>query len=164
VDIADIARFVRLGAVASMQPTHATSDMAWVPARIGAARLPGAYAWRRFLDAGVPLALGSDFPVEQPAPSLGLYAAVTRQDRDGQPAGGWLPDQRLTLWEAVAGFTSGAAFAGRLEAGSGRLAPGLAADLSCFTDDLRLLPLAALAEAPVRATVIAGRVVWEATR
>jgi hypothetical protein len=164
VDLADIARFVRLGAVASMQPTHATSDMAWVPARIGAARLPGAYAWRRFLDAGVPLALGSDFPVEQPAPSLGLYAAVTRQDRDGQPAGGWLPDQRLTLWEAVAGFTSGAAFAGRLEAGSGRLAPGLAADLSCFTDDLRLLPLAALAEAPVRATVIAGRVVWEATR
>jgi len=162
VDLADIARFARLGAVASMQPTHATSDMAWVPARIGAARLPGAYAWRRFLDAGVPLALGSDFPVEQPAPTLGLYAALTRQDLKGQPRGGWLPDQRLTLGEAVAGFTSGAAFAGRMEAGCGRLAPGMAADLSCFTDDLRLLPLPTLASAPVRATVIAGRVAWEA--
>ena len=161
VDLADIARFVRLGAVASMQPTHATSDMAWVPARIGSARLPGAYAWRRFLDAGVPLALGSDFPVEQPAPSLGLHAALTRQDRHAQPPGGWLPGQKLTLWEAVAGFTSGAAFAGRQEAGCGRLAPGMAADLSCFVDDLRRLPLAALADAPVRATVIAGRVAWE---
>ncbi len=163
VDIADIARFVRLGAVASMQPTHATSDMAWVPARIGAARLPGAYAWRRFLTAGVPLALGSDFPVEQPAPSLGLYAAVTRQDREGLPRKGWLPDQKLTLAEAVAGFTSGAAFAAGQEAGCGRLAPGMAADLSCFVNDLRTLALTKLADAPVRATVIAGRVAWEAT-
>ncbi len=162
VDLADIPRFVRLGAIASMQPTHATSDMPWVPARIGAARLPGAYAWRRFLDAGVPLAFGSDFPVEQPAPSLGLYAALTRQDLQGQPPGGWLPDQKLTLWEAVAGFTSRAAFAGRQEAGCGVLAPGMAADLSCFKNDLRLLPLAELASAPVRATVIGGRVAWEA--
>jgi predicted amidohydrolase YtcJ len=163
VDLAEIGRFVRLGAVASMQPTHATSDMAWVPARIGQARLPGAYAWRRFLDAGVPLAFGSDFPVEQPAPTLGLYAAMTRQDVEkGQPAGGWLPDQKLTLWEAVAGFTSGAAFAGRQETGCGRLTPGMAADLSCFLNDLRLLPLAELASAPVRATVIGGRVAWEA--
>lgn len=162
VDLADIPRFVRLGAVASMQPTHATSDMPWVPARIGAARLPGAYAWRRFLDAGVPLAFGSDFPVEQPAPTLGLYAALTRQNLKGQPAGGWLPDHKLTLWEAVAGFTSGAAFAGRQEEGCGRLAPGMAADLSCFRNDLRLLPLTELSGAPVRATVIGGRVAWEA--
>jgi len=162
VDLADIRRFVALGAVASMQPTHATSDMAWVPARIGAARLPGAYAWRRFLAAGVPLALGSDFPVEQPAPSLGLHAAITRQDRAGQPRGGWLPDQRLTLAEAVAGFTAGAAFAGRQESCCGRLAPGMAADLSCFVADLRDLAPAAVADAKVRATVIAGRVAWEA--
>ena len=162
VDLADIPRFARLGAVASMQPTHATSDMPWVPARIGPARLPGAYAWRRFLAAAVPLALGSDFPVEEPAPSLGLHAAVTRQDAEARPPGGWLPDQRLTLPEAVAGFTVGAAFAARQEAWCGRLARGMAADLTCFRDDLRVTPLAALREASVRATVIAGRIVWEA--
>ena len=162
VDLADVPRFARLGAVASMQPTHATSDMAWVPARIGATRLPGAYAWRRFLDARVPLAFGSDFPVEQPAPSLGLQAAVTRQDARAQPPGGWLPDQRLTLYEAVAGFTTGAAFAAAQQSWRGRLARGMAADLSCFHDDLRMQPSAALGAASVRATVIAGRVAWEA--
>jgi predicted amidohydrolase YtcJ len=161
VDLADIPRFARLGAVASMQPTHATSDMPWVPARIGAARLPGAYAWRRFLAAGVPLALGSDFPVEQPNPTHGLYAAITRQDARGQPPGGWLPDQRLSLWQAVAGFTTGAAFAARQEHWRGRLSPGMAADLTCFRDDLRELSPLALRDAPVLATVIGGQVVWE---
>lgn len=161
VDLADIPRFARLGAVASMQPTHATSDMAWVPARIGAARLPGAYAWRRFLAAGVPLALGSDFPVEQPNPTHGLHAAITRQDSHGQPAGGWLPDQRLSLWQAVAGFTTGAAYAARQEHWRGRLSPGMAADLTCFRDDLRELAPLALRDARVLATVVGGRVVWE---
>ena len=162
VDLADIARFVRLGAVASMQPTHATSDMAWVPARIGAARLPGAYAWRRFLDAGVPLAFGSDFPVERPDPTHGLHAALTRQDPAGQPPGGWLPDQRLTLWQAVAGFTSGAAFAAGQEDWRGRLGLGMAADLTCFRDDLRTRPPPSVRDAAILATVIAGRVEWEA--
>lgn len=161
VDLADIPRFAQLGAVASMQPTHATSDMPWVPARIGTTRLPGAYAWRRFLAAGVPLALGSDFPVELPNPTHGLHAAITRQDAHGQPRGGWLPDQRLSLWQAVAGFTTGAAFAARQEDWRGRLTPGMAADLTCFRDDLRELAPLAVRDAPVLATVIAGRVVWE---
>lgn len=161
VDLADIPRFASLGAVASMQPTHATSDMPWVPARIGAARLPGAYAWRRFLAAGVPLALGSDFPVEQPNPTHGLHAAITRQDAHSQPPHGWLPDQRLSLWQAVAGFTTGAAFAAKQEHWRGRLSPGMAADLTCFHDDLRELPTPAIRDAPVRATVVGGRVVWE---
>jgi len=144
-----------------MQPTHATSDMPWVPARIGSARLPGAYAWRRFLAADVPLALGSDFPVELPNPTHGLHAAITRQDAHGQPRAGWLPDQRLSLWQAVAGFTTGAAFAAREEHWRGRLTPGMAADLTCFRDDLRELAPLALRDAPVLATVIAGRVAWE---
>jgi predicted amidohydrolase YtcJ len=161
VDLADIPRFARLGAIASMQPTHATSDMPWVPARIGNTRLPGAYAWRRFLAAGVPLALGSDFPVEQPNPTHGLHAAITRQDAHGQPPRGWLPDQRLSLWQAVAGFTTGAAFAAKQEHWRGRLSPGMAADLTCFRDDLRELPTPAIRDAPVRATVVGGRVAWE---
>src|SRR5690606_31759091 len=112
----DIPRFAELGVVASMQPTHATSDMPWAEARVGAERIAGAYAWRRFAEAGVPLALGSDFPVESPDPRLGLHAAVTRQDRSAHPPGGWMPEQRLTIAEALHGFTAGAAWAHHDEA------------------------------------------------
>ena len=109
VALTDIPLFRQLHVVASMQPTHATSDMPWAEARLGRARLAGAYAWRRFLQARVPLALGSDFPVESADPRLGLHAAVTRQDLSGYPPGGWLPDQKLTPLEALQGFTTGAA-------------------------------------------------------
>jgi predicted amidohydrolase YtcJ len=111
ISAADVTRMADLHVVASMQPTHATSDMPWAEARLGAARIRGAYAWRTMLDHHIPLAFGSDFPVEAPSPLLGLYAAVTRQDADGQPAGGWYPAERLTLDEALAAFTTGAAFA-----------------------------------------------------
>ena len=103
--LADIQRMARLGIIASMQPTHATSDMPWAGDRVGPARLAGAYAWRKVLNADGRLALGSDFPVESADPRLGLYAAVTRQDLKGQPPGGWLPGERLTREEALAGFT-----------------------------------------------------------
>ena len=86
---ADIERFATLGVIASVQPTHATSDMPWAETRLGADRVRGAYAWRRLVDAGARLALGSDFPVERVSPILGFYAAVTRQDAAGVPAGGW---------------------------------------------------------------------------
>jgi hypothetical protein len=162
VDLADIPRFAALGAVASMQPTHCTSDMPWVPARLGPDRLAGAYAWRRFLDAGVPLAFGSDFPVELPDVVHGLHAAVTREDAAGQPPGGWLPGQRLTLAEAVAAFTRGAAVAAGQDAWCGRLVPGAVADLTCFADDLRARPPAALRDARVRATIVGGEVAWSA--
>jgi predicted amidohydrolase YtcJ len=162
VDLADIPRFASLGAVASMQPTHATSDMAWVPARLGEERLAGAYAWRRFLAAGVPLAFGSDFPVELPDVSHGLAAAMTRQDAAGQPPEGWLPDQRVNLAEAVAGFTTGAAYAARQTAWCGALAPGMVADLTCFRADLRGLAPLAVRDAALRATIVAGAVVWQA--
>lgn len=160
VAVPDIARFARLGLVASMQPTHATSDMPWVQARIGRARLPGAYAWRRFLDAGVPLALGSDFPVEQFSPLLGLYAAVTRQDLSGQPASGWLPDQRLKMPEATRGFALGAAYAGFAEARLGSIAVGKTADLTVFDADVFLIKPGEIPSAKVAATLIDGRFMY----
>ena len=109
VSLDDIPRFAKLGVIASMQPTHATSDMPWAERRVGKERIAGAYAWRRFLDSGARLALGSDFPVESVDPRLGLYAAATRQDREGHPPGGWLADQRLTAAVALRGFTADAA-------------------------------------------------------
>ena len=160
VDLADIPRFKALGAIASMQPTHATSDMPWAPARLGPDRLAGAYAWRRFLDAGVPLAFGSDFPVEEVEPTFGLYAAITRQDAAGQPSGGWLPDQRLTLDEAIAAFTRGAAWAAHREDRLGALAPGMRADLTCFAGDLRAMSPSELRTAAVTATIVDGAPAW----
>jgi predicted amidohydrolase YtcJ len=159
IAVQDIARFVELDVVASMQPTHATSDMPWVPERIGAARLPGAYAWRRFLDAKVPLAFGSDFPVERVDPTLGLYAAITREDLEGRPAGGWLPEQRLTLAEALHGFTEGAAYACHRERHLGRLAPGYRADLTCFAAPLDERAPRSIAELPIAATIVEGSIV-----
>lgn len=135
VALDDIPRFAGLGVAASMQPTHATSDMPWAGARVGSGRLKGAYAWRRFLQAGVALPLGSDFPVEQVNPMLGLYAAVTRQDPTGQPPGGWLPDQLLDRREALFGFTQAAARAGFAEAEVGTLAPGKRADFVTLDAD-----------------------------
>jgi hypothetical protein len=159
VDLADIPRFAQLGAIASMQPTHATSDMPWAEQRIGPARLAGAYAWRRFLDAKVHLAFGSDFPVEEVEPTFGLYSAITRQDAHGNPPGGWLPDQRLTLDEAIAAFTREAAYAARREAWAGTLAEGMLADVTCFAGDITTMPPLELRTAKVQATVIGGQVV-----
>jgi hypothetical protein len=152
----DIPRFAELGVVASMQPTHATSDMPWVPARIGDARLPGAYAWRRFLDAGAHLCFGSDFPVELVDVTHGLYAAVTRTDAEGRPAGGWLPDQRLTLAEAIVAFSLEAAFAAHRDAHLGRLAPTMRADLTCFRAPIFDLPAGELRNAEIRGTIVDG--------
>ena len=94
-----------------MQPTHATSDMRWAEARVGPERIKGAYAWRTVLSSGARLALGSDFPVEAVNPWFGIYSAVTRQDQNGHPPGGWYPEQKLTLAEAIRGFTYDAAYA-----------------------------------------------------
>lgn len=135
VALEDIPRFARLGVIASMQPTHATSDMGWAGQRVGPERIKGAYAWQRYLHSGARLALGSDFPVEQVDPRLGLYAAVTRQDRDGRPPGGWQPEQRLSPAEALRGFTSDAAYAGHDEARLGRLRAGLHADFVVLDRD-----------------------------
>jgi len=162
VSVEDIPLFERLRAIASMQPTHATSDMPWAEARLGHERLAGAYAWRRFLQAGVRLALGSDFPVESADPRLGLYAAVTRQDLDGEPPGGWLPDQKLTPVEALRGFTADAAWAGFMENEVGRLAPGLRADFVLLDADPLTVPARQLPDITVLSTWVDGARVYDA--
>ncbi len=155
----DIARLARLKVIASMQPTHATSDMPWAEARLGPERIKGAYAWRRVLPAGGLIVAGSDFPVEETAPRFGLYAAVTRQDPAGQPAGGWYPDQRMTLDEAVYAFTAAPAIAGFVEQHRGWVVPGMVADLTVF--DRPLVAGPGLLDTGVELTIVGGEVVFE---
>ncbi len=128
VALADIPRFKELDLIASMQPTHATSDMNMAEDRLGSQRLAGAYAWRTFLDQGTRIAGGSDFPVESDNPFFGLHAAVTRTDHAGRPAGGWHPEQAMTLLDAFRAFTLDAAYAEHLETRVGSLEPGKWAD------------------------------------
>lgn len=156
----DVTRYARLGIVASIQPTHCTSDMPWAPARLGPARIPWAYRWRSFLEAGVVLAGGSDAPVEDPDPRRGLYAAVTRQRPDGTPPGGWNPPERLTAAEALDLFTTGAAWAGHCESWSGKVAPGYAADLTIVAGDPLTLPPRRLLDLRILRTVVGGIDRW----
>ncbi|MGH8055149.1 MAG: amidohydrolase [Stenotrophomonas sp.] len=162
VSLEDIPRFAGLGVIASMQPTHATSDMGWAEQRVGPERVKGAYAWQRYLHSGARLALGSDFPVEQVDPRLGLYAAVTRQDRDGQPPGGWQPEQRLSAEEALRGFTSDAAWAGHDEAQVGKLQRGLRADFVVLDHDPLKVAADQLDELKVLSTWVDGELVYKA--
>ena len=164
LDPADIPRFAAKGVVASMQPTHATSDMPWVEARLGGQRLAGAYAWRSLLDDGAILAFGSDAPIERHEPWPGIHAAVTRQDATGQPVGGWLPEQRLRVEEALAGFTLGAARAAHAEGERGTIRPGLVADLTVVDQDPTALPTARLLEVATMLTIVGGDVVFDRTR
>lgn len=153
----DIARFAAEKVIASMQPVHATSDMPWAAARVGLQRLRGAYAWQRFGSHGTRMAFGSDFPVEAVNPFHGLYAAITRQDAEGQPEGGWLPDQRLDLLAALQGFTSGAAYAGFAEDDLGSLAVGKRADFIIVDRDVFSVPPAQVRATVVHSTWLDGR-------
>ena len=159
---ADLQRFAWLGVIASMQPTHATSDMPWAQARVGAQRIVGAYAWRQLRDSGARLAFGSDFPVESVDPRLGLYSAVSRADGEGKPAGGWMPQEKLTAYEALRAFTLDAAYAGFAESELGSLAPGKRADFVVLAQDPLAVPDAALKALTVLATYVDGKAVYEA--
>jgi predicted amidohydrolase YtcJ len=162
VDPADLPRFGRNSIIASMQPTHQTSDRLMAEARMGMPRLGGAYAWRSMLANNVPLAFGSDFPVESPNPVPGLAAAVSREDAQGQPAGGWMPEQRLTLEQAFAAFTRGAAYAGFAEDRLGTLEPGRYADFLFIDRDLfEGATPAQIRDIHVQETYVAGVKVWE---
>jgi hypothetical protein len=175
VDPADQGRFAALGVIASMQPTHATSDMAWAEARLGRERLQaGGYAWRSLLQQGARLCGGSDFPVEEPNPLLGLHAALTRQDLKGNPAGGFFPAQRLTLQEAIRLFTSDAAHAVFAEGRLGQVRPGYLADLTVLAGRMPgqgagpagpsgVPGVAGLAGRRVLLTVVGGAIVHDAT-
>jgi predicted amidohydrolase YtcJ len=156
----DFARIAKDGIIASMQPTHATSDMPWAEDRIGSERIRGAYAWRTVLNSGARLALGSDFPVEDVNPFFGIYSAVTRQDQTGKPEGGWYPDQKLTLAEAVRGFTHDAAYAAFEEDSRGAIEVGKLADFTIVEGDFFKAPLSDLWKTKVRMTVVGGAVVY----
>jgi predicted amidohydrolase YtcJ len=156
---ADIPRFARLGVVPSMQPTHCTSDMAWAAERLGPDRLRGAYAWRSILATGAVIAGGSDFPVEDPSPFHGIYAAVARRPLHGE-ARDWEPAQRMTRAEAVRAFTSWAAYAAGQEAELGSLEPGKRADLVVCTDDVFTCPEARIPAIRPALVMVAGEVVF----
>ena len=154
---ADIPRFKQLDLIASMQPTHATSDKNMAEDRIGPQRLKGAYAWRTFLDQGTRIAGGSDFPVESDNPFFGLHAAVTRTDHSGQPPGGWHPEQAMTLLEAFRAFTLDAAYAEHQENSLGSLERGKWADFILIDRDLFKIPPADIWKIKVEQTWLAGQ-------
>jgi predicted amidohydrolase YtcJ len=160
VDPLDLPRIGRAGIVASMQPTHQTSDRLMAEQRLGPDRLKGAYAWHSMIATGAALAFGSDFPVESPNPFPGLSAAISREDKDGQPAGGWLPAERLSLAQALSAFTRGAAFAGFAEDRIGALEPGKWADFILVDRDPTKANAADLARTAVLETWIAGKPAW----
>jgi predicted amidohydrolase YtcJ len=157
----DFARIAHDGIIASMQPTHATSDMPWAERRVGPERIKGAYAWRTVLNSGARLALGSDFPVEDVNPFFGIYSAVTRQDQEGNPPGGWMPEQKLTLAEAIRGFTSDAAYAAFQEGSRGTIEVGKLADFTIVDGDLFTAPASTLFKTTVRYTIVNGEVVYQ---
>jgi predicted amidohydrolase YtcJ len=158
---ADIPRFAELGVIAAMQPIHATSDMYWAGERLGPARLPGAYAWNSVLRSGAVLAFGSDFPVEAVNPMLGIYAAITRQDLEGWPDGGWQAEERLARADAVRAFTLDAAYAAFMEGEVGSLETGKRADFIVLDRDLMLIPALEVPQARVLQTWVDGQRVFE---
>jgi hypothetical protein len=158
VAVVDIPRFAAEGVIASMQPVHATSDMPWAELRVGPERIKGAYAWRSLKASGARLAGGSDFPVESENPLLGFYAAVTRQDSAGQPPGGWRPQEKLSRAEALALFTSDAAYAAFEEDRRGRITPGYEADLTVLAADPMTVPDKQILSIAAPMTVVGGRV------
>jgi hypothetical protein len=158
--VADIPRVGALGVVASMQPTHCTSDMPWAPERLGAARLAGAYAWRSLADGGALVASGSDFPVESHDPRFGLFAAVTRRAPGSDPETRWSPDQRLSRDEALASFTAAPAYVSGDLHRMGTLAAGKLADFVVFDRNLVTCDPDAILTARTLLTVVGGRAVY----
>jgi len=156
----DIPRFGKLGIIASMEPIHATSDMPWVPARLGEERLAGAYPWRSLLDSSARLAFGSDAPNDILSPFDGLFAAVTRQDHSLHPEGGWLPGQRLSREEALRAYTLGGAYAAFEENEKGTLTPGKLADLVVLDRDYFEVPDGEIWKLVVEMTLLGGKVVY----
>jgi len=160
----DIPRFRQLGVIASMQPTHATSDMRWAEQRIGRQRAhQGAYVWRSLLNAGATVIFGTDFPVEPIRPVEGIYSAVTRQSREepGVPPGGWMPEQKLTRAEAIRLYTAAPAYGEWQERVKGTLRPGMLADFVVWSADLLTIPEREILTAEPLMTVVGGRTVYQ---
>ncbi len=159
VNPADIPRFKTLGVIASMQPSHAISDLYFAPARLGLERLAGAYAWQSFIKLGVPVAGGSDAPVERGEPLIEFYAAVARKDLQGRSGDGWHPEEKATRAQALKMFTVWAAFAAFEEDQRGTIEPGKLADLTIFDKDLMTVPELEILTAKCLLTVVNGEIV-----
>jgi predicted amidohydrolase YtcJ len=157
----EIARFGQLGVIPSMQPYHAIDDGRWADKVIGAQRAKGTYAFRSLLDAGARLAFGSDWFVAPPTPLEGIYAAVTRRTLDDRRPGGWVPEEKITVEEALRAYTTGAAYAEYAERDKGTIARGMLADLVLIDRDLTRIPPATIREARVMLTVVGGQPVFE---
>lgn len=153
------ARFRDLGVIASMQPSHLLTDMNWAMDRIGPERAKYSYAWRRFLNNGVHLAFGTDYPVEPITPFRGLYAAVTRKNEEGTKQ--YFPEEKLTIDEAIAAYTTGAAFAEFEEKVKGKLEPGMLADFVVLDRDITKVPPKMILDTKVLRTVVGGKTVYE---
>jgi predicted amidohydrolase YtcJ len=164
LDHADVPRFAQLGVIPSMQAVHQTSDMYWAPTRLGYARTFGAYAWRSLLNTGVIIPNGSDFPVERVNPLFSFHAAVSRQDDNSWPPGGWFPEQKMTREEALKSMTIWPAYAAFQEQTMGSLSPGKFADFVILDRDIMTIPDSEILGTNVLATYIGGRVVYERGR
>ena len=157
----DVSRFADTGVIASMQPMHCADDGRWALKRIGPERARGTYAFRSLLDAGVILAFGSDWNVATLDPLQGVAAAVTRQTTDGQNPDGWVPEQKISVTEAIRAWTVGSATAEFAETYKGRLQRGMLADMVILSTDIFSVPAEQLWRAQVLTTIVGGRVVYE---
>ncbi len=160
----DFTRFAQLQVIASMQPSHQTTDMRWAEDRIGRERIIGAYAWATMQKNGVRLAFGTDYPVEPISPFRGLYACVTRERPDGGPKKGWEPQEKISLEDCIRAYTSGAAYAEFEEGKKGELKPGEYADFVILSNDLTKVPPAQFTKTRVLRTVVGGRTVYSAAQ
>jgi predicted amidohydrolase YtcJ len=157
----DLPRFAQLKVIASMQPSHETSDMRWAGSRLGPDRAKGAYAWASLQRSGVRLAFGTDYPVEPINPMRGLYACVTREFPEGGPAGGWQGQEKISLEDCIRAYTSGAAYAQFEEGKKGELKPGEYADFIILSNDLTKIPPQQYTKTTVLLTVVGGRTVYQ---
>jgi predicted amidohydrolase YtcJ len=158
--LAQINRFKELKVIASMQPSHVITDMRWAQDRLGPKRAAMSYAWAAFLNKGIPLAFGTDYPVEPVTPFRGLYAAITRKSEDSKKE--YFPEQKLTMDQAIAAYTTGSAFAEFEEKEKGRLAPGMLADFIVLDRDVSSASPEKILGTKVLRTVVGGKTVYEA--
>jgi hypothetical protein len=160
----DFPRFAKLNVIASMQPSHQTTDMRWAEDRVGRDRIKGAYAWATMLKNGVHLAFGTDYDVEPISPFRGLYACVTRERPEGGPKNGWEPQEKISLQECIRAYTSGSAYAQFEEGKKGELKEGEYADFIILSNDLTKIPPSQYTQTRVLRTVVGGRIVYQAVQ
>jgi hypothetical protein len=157
----DFDRFRQLGVIASMQPTHETTDMRWAEQRLGPGRSRGAYAWHSMLQNKVRLAFGTDFPVETLNPMRGLYACVTRELPEGGPKGGWEPQEKISIDDCITAYTQGSAYAEFQEDRKGQIISGKLADIVVLSNDVTKAAPAEILNTHATMTIVGGRVVFE---